>query len=60
MVELFAAGFFDRTPRQVKAPAAFVTECRLPTEARLNEPLGRDPPGRDSIVQQPAAQLHPL
>ena len=43
MVELFAAGVFDRTPRLVKAPAAFVTECRLPTEARLSEPVGPNP-----------------
>lgn len=42
MVELFAAGRLTRTPELV-APAAPVTEYGLPTEAKLNEPLGPDP-----------------
>jgi len=37
MVELFAAGFFDRTPRLVK-PDCIRHRMQTPTEARLNEP----------------------
>ena len=59
MVELFAAGRLTRTPELV-TPAAHVTACGLPTEARLSEPFGHAPPGRDSFVQAPLAQIHPL
>ena len=42
MVELFIAERFTRTPKLV-APAALVTKCRLPTRARLSEPIGPSP-----------------
>ena len=42
MVELFVAGRLTRTPELV-APAALVTECGLPTRARLSEPIRPNP-----------------
>ena len=35
MVELFAVGFFGRTPSLVIGPAAHVTMYRLPTTAKV-------------------------
>src|ERR1051326_1136878 len=42
MVELFIAGFFVRTPELV-APVPLVTKRKLPTRARLSEPVGPSP-----------------
>lgn len=58
MVELFAAGCLARTPELV-APAAPVTECGLPTRAKLNELLRPDPLDGIRLVQEPLAQVPP-
>jgi hypothetical protein len=53
MVKLFAAGFFDRTPRLVRPRLHSSPNAGSPRKPRLNEPHGPDPPGRDYVRSSP-------